>query len=373
MPEKRILLTDVDQGVWVEDFRLAADGELSLAGARDWSITKRALRGGLADGIDLIEINNGVLSFSVLPTRGMGLWRGECRGITLGWNSPVTQPVHPQFVNLTERGGLGWLQGFNEWLCRCGLAWNGPPGDDNGTPLTLHGKIANRPAHRVELMVSTDGAGTLSVRGLVDETSLFGPCLRLSSTVSTEAGSNRLRIVDRVTNLGGQPAEMQLLYHINQGRPLLEEGARVVAPVREIEPRDARAREDFDTWDRYLGPTGGYAEQVYFAVPAADERGRSVVLLQNAAGDAGLSVEFQPDQLPCFSLWKNTQTEADGYCTGLEPATNFPNHRSFERSAGRVVILPAGGSWEAELEIAVHASREDVRQVEERIAETNRR
>ena len=367
MTEKRILLTDVARGVWVEDFELSPDGGLALHGSPDWSIAKRALRGGMSDGVDLIEVNNGALSFSVLPTRGMGLWRGEYCGIALGWNSPVTQPVHPQFVNLTERGGLGWLHGFNEWVCRCGLSWNGPPGDDEGTPLTLHGRIANLPAHHVELTVSSEGAGTLTVRGIVDETSLFGPCLRLSSTVSTEAGSNRLRIVDRVTNVGGQPAEFELLYHINQGRPLLDEGARVVAPVKELAARDARAREGLDAWDTYVGPTAGYTEQVYFASLKTDGDGRARVLLRNAAGNAGLSVAFRPSQLPCFSLWKNTQAEADGYCTGLEPATNFPNHRSFERAEGRVLVLEPGEAWEGDLEIAVHASGEEVRRVEQEI------
>ena len=46
--------------------------------------------------------------------------------------------MHPAFVNLESRGQLGWLDGFNEWLCRCGLAFNGPPGaDEDGTPITL--------------------------------------------------------------------------------------------------------------------------------------------------------------------------------------------------------------------------------------------
>lgn len=367
MPEKRILLTDIAQEVWVDEFRLSAADGLSLSGSSDWSVAKRTLRGGLSDGVDLVEINNGALSVSVLPTRGMGLWRGEYRGIALGWSSPVAQPVHPKFVNLSERGGLGWLHGFSEWLCRCGLAWNGPPGDDDGTPLTLHGRIANRPAHRVEVSVSSEGPGSLSVMGEVDETSLFGPCLRLTSTVTTEAGSNWLRIHDRVTNLAGRTGELQLLYHLNQGEPLLNEGARVIAPVEELAPRDARAAEGIDSWDRYAGPTAGYTEQVYFARLAASDRGRTLVLLRNAVGDAGLSVRFRREQLPCFSVWKNTQSRADGYCTGLEPATNYPNLKPFERQHGRVVSLAPGGSWEAELEIAVHASADEVRQVEREI------
>jgi hypothetical protein len=43
--------------------------------------------------------------------------------------------------------------------------------------------------------------------------------------------------------------------------------------------------------------------------------------------------------LPCYTLWKNTTAEPDGYVTGLEPGTNFPNPRSFETQRGRVVKL----------------------------------
>jgi hypothetical protein len=48
--------------------------------------------------------------------------------VRLGWDSPVKEVVHPQFINLQSRGGLGWLEGFNEWMVRCGLEWAGHPG-----------------------------------------------------------------------------------------------------------------------------------------------------------------------------------------------------------------------------------------------------
>ena len=124
----------------------------------------------------------------------MGLWRGACRGNFLGWPSPVLGPVHPSLVNLTDRGGLGWLTGFDELLCRCGLSSNGPPGEDiviasNGqttrTPLTLHGKIANRPAHYVEVRIGLEPPHELTVIGHVEETGLFCPRLHLTSTCST--------------------------------------------------------------------------------------------------------------------------------------------------------------------------------------------
>src|SRR5262249_27815573 len=101
-------LTDVQGDVWLDSFA-ASNDSLRLDMPHEWSVHKRTLRGGLRDGIDLIEVHNGALCYSVVPTRGMGLWRGDYHGQRLGWLSPVLGPVHPRFVNLTDRGGLGWL------------------------------------------------------------------------------------------------------------------------------------------------------------------------------------------------------------------------------------------------------------------------
>jgi hypothetical protein len=335
------------------------------------------LQGGLSDGVDVIELNNGALSVSILPTRGMGLWKGSFRGIPLGWQSPVELPVNPAFVDLNDRGGLGWLAGFNEWLCRCGLAFNGPPGEDvlrnaageetGRSPVTLHGRIANLPAHRVEIEADSTGNGRLAVTGIVDETSMFGPCLRLSTRIETEAGSNHLRVVDTITNRGGQPAELELLYHINLGQPFLEAGAQIVAPALEVVPRDQRAIQGVGHWNTYSEPETGYAEQVYFLNLAAAANRETEVLLRNAKGDRGFGLGFSLDQLPQFTVWKNTAAVTDGYVTGLEPATNLPNFKSFEREQGRVNSLSPNQSHEARLEIAIYDSGDLVKHAEDRI------
>jgi hypothetical protein len=71
--------------------------------------------------------------------------------------------------------------------------------------------------------------------------------------------------------------------------------------------------------------------------------------------------------LPCFSLWKCTQADADGYVTGLEPGTNYPNFKAYERKQNRVISLAAGGKHRARVTIAVHASADAVREAEQRI------
>jgi len=380
MSEKIWVITDVAQGRWLPEFLWPQGPESGPSpdsnGQGNASVRRRTLRGGPSEGVDVIEIDNGRLSVSVLPSRGMGIWRGSFEGIPLGWASPVSMPVHPSLVNLTERGGLGWLSGFNELLCRCGLESNGPPGVDiipnnQGTPtqtaLTLHGRIANIPAHYVEVRIDSEEPGKIAVTGIVDETLLFGPRLRLRSTVETTVGSNQLTVIDEITNLRASPAEFQLLYHTNFGPPFLEQDARFVAPIIEVAPRDGEAVKGIDEFARFRAPTTGFVEQVYFFDLAADAQGETLALLRNAAGDKGVSLHFNKQQLPCFSLWKNEQAEADGYVTGLEPATNFPNLKTFERQQGRVVTLQPGETYQTRLELQVHHTAEAVKRIESQI------
>lgn len=385
MVDSRWVLTDVAKGVYAPEFLLSprmpdkfTDAAKWFPGNTDWSVSKRTLRGGLSEGVDVIDVDNGKLKFSLLPTRGMGLWQGSYSGLFLGWKSPVEMPVHPGFVDLSSRGGLGWLTGYNEWMSRCGLESNGAPGMDiipnnqgepTSTPLTLHGRISNTPAHFVEVAVTPGAGGKLSVTGIVDETMMFGPHFRLKSTTETVPGSNSLTLIDEVTNMRGVPGELELLYHTNFGGPFLDEGAKLIAPILEVAPRDARAVEDIATWDTYRGPTTGYVEQCYFLDLAARKSGETLVLLKSGHGDKGISLCFNKQQLPYFTQWKNTTAEADGYVTGLEPATNYPNLKTYERQQGRVVILKPGETYSTRLEIHIHNTAEQVAKVEEEVRE----
>src|SRR5262249_34517155 len=190
---KTWILTDAHGDVWLDSFA-ASNDTLRLPTPHDWSIRKRTLHGGLRDGIDLIEVHNGALAYTIVPTRGMGLHSGNYRGQHLGWRAPMHGPVHPGHVEVAGRGGLGWLAGFDEWLCRCGLGWNGPPGEDvyadragrqHRDHLTLHGRIANLPAHVVEVRINLDPPHELVVTGQVEEGMLFSTRLHLTATYTT--------------------------------------------------------------------------------------------------------------------------------------------------------------------------------------------
>ncbi len=299
--------------------------------------------GGAADQVEVVEVDTGAVRVMLLPTRGMSIWYLEAGGILFGWDSPVAGPVHPSLVPVFDPSGLGWLEGFDELVVRCGLESNGAPEHDNEGHLAypLHGRIANLPADSLSIEYD-EASGRLEVIGEVCESKLFFKNLRLRSRLRVHAGSPQVDLLDDVTNDLSGPATMQLLYHINVGTPLLGKGATLHAPIEELAPKDSLSASEIDEWNSYGGPESGYAERVYFARLRPNALNDTTAMLKSADGNSGFAVSFSVTGLPRFILWKNTGAASDGYVTGLEPATNFPNKRSFEAKQGRVVEIEAG-------------------------------
>ncbi len=240
----RIVLTDIEQNVHIETLHITSR-QITPDCPIAWSVDKYVLHGGRQEGVEIIDVNNGRLRFTVVSTRGMSIQQAIMDGLRLGWDSPVKGPVHPKFVNLSERQGLGWLYGFNEWMVRCGLEFFGAPGPDefidntgkkSSMDLTLHGKIGNIPASQVEVIIERRPPYRIRIRGRVEEACLHGPKLQLLAETSTLPGSNTLQISDTITNRSAVEQEFGILYHANYGPPLMEQGAKFVAPVRQITP-----------------------------------------------------------------------------------------------------------------------------------------
>ena len=97
---------------------------------------------------------------------------------------------------------------------------------------------------------------------------------------------------------------------------------------------------------RYLRRTRGRLRRAGLPVRSAGRRARPDPRpARQSAPPTGLSpCAFNRQELPCFTVWKNTGAMEDGYVTGLEPATNYPNFKGFERQQGRVPRAAAGRS-----------------------------
>ena len=365
---ERHVITSSTTNVRTDDFELE-HSDLPDIKSPPWSVRKTTLHGGKQEGCELITVDNGEIVIRIIPTRGMSILDVRRGDLRLGWDSPVKEVVHPKHVNLESRGGLGWLEGFNEWMVRCGLEFAGGPGKDefiNNTgdkaemDLTLHGKIGNIPASHVEVLIDREAPHRIRVRGVVHERSFYGPKIELATEISTVPGSDSLRIVDMVTNHGASDQEYQLLYHTNYGSPLLGAGAQLVAPIGAIAPMNGQAAKSIDDYAIYEGPTLGFVEQVYLIEPLADEKGNTLAVLRNRDADRAASIRWSTRELPYLTVWKNTAAAQDGYVTGLEPGSCFPFNRKVERRLGRVPKIAPGKTRRFALDFGLHSGREEV-------------
>ncbi len=379
-PYRQVMIS-ADRNMNVDTFLFGRDMIVSRYAAPEcptaWSVRKYRYYGGKQEQVYVVWIDNGKLQISVIATRGLGILSVLMDGKrVLGWDSPVKDMVHPSLINLNSRGGLGWLEGFNEWFCRCGMEWNGQPGTDRfinsrgeetTMELTLHGRIANLPAQEVFLIAEREPPYRLILRGIVHERMFNGPNLELTSELSIEPGARAFRISDVVTNRGGQRQEFQMLYRTNYGPPLLEDGARFLAPVEAVTPSNDHAAQDISRYDQLSGPKPGATEQVYHIQPLANRSGRTLVMMRNKAADTAASLRFDTHELPYLSLWKNLAAREDGYVTGIEPGTNYPNTRRVERKHGRVPSLSPGESHYMTLDFAIHVGTNEVEQIAQEI------
>jgi hypothetical protein len=337
-----------------------------------WSVTQKTLRGGKQEGVKLLTLDNGKLQISIIPDRGMGIFDVTSKGVRLGWDSPVKEIVHPSHINLDSRGGLGWLEGFNEWMVRCGLEFAGHPGtdefiDNTGNPstlnLTLHGKIQNIPASEYEIIIDPEPPHRIRIRGTVYEKFFYGPKLKLITEISTVAGSDTFQISDQLINEGAFAQEFQLIYHGNYGSSILEEGAQIYAPAKSVTPMNSHAAKGIDNWKSYQGPTPGFIEEVYLIEPQPDGEGNTIALLANADLTLGTSVQWNLSELPYLTIWKNTAAQEDGYVTGIEPATGYPFNRKVERKYGRVPMIQPGETRSFTLNFGIHHDQYSVQSV----------
>ena len=108
---KDYVLLDTDKAS--QDWRITSE-ELGLKVAKPFSVSVRNLHGGRQEGVCIVDIDNGAMKISVVPTRGMNVLEAVVGKIRLGWDSPVSEVVNPAFIELNGRGGVGCLEGFND-------------------------------------------------------------------------------------------------------------------------------------------------------------------------------------------------------------------------------------------------------------------
>jgi hypothetical protein len=291
------------------------------------------------------------LEFTVLLDRAMDISEARYKGMSLCWRSP-SGDVAPAFY---DARGLEWLWTFfGGLLTTCGLTQIGPPNVDGDEELGLHGRISTAPAERVCLREEwTNDHLTLEVSGLIREARLFGPGLEMRRTIRASGDGSGLEVRDAIVNAGARPAPLMLLYHINTGFPLLDDGTELVLPTMNVEPRDAEAEDGKEQYAEIHGPVTGYKEKVYFHTMRAGADGWVTCALINHRlnGGLGIRLRYRLDELPSLTQWKMLGDRE--YVLGIEPGNCSVIGRSAARAAGVLAELEVGQEVSAGFQLDV--------------------
>jgi len=343
---------------------LARVGDISqIAGVR-----QVVLNDGVERGVRAAEFKTGSgLDFTVLIDRGLDISSAAFNGQSLAWRSS-TGDVSPAYF---DEPALGWLRSFYGGLVvTCGLTYAGAPCVDQGKALGLHGRVSNTPAHSISSDAAwVRGSYLMWVKGKVRETTVFGENLELTRRISARLGESKIWIHDKVTNLGCQETEHMILYHINAGFPVIDDGSKLIAPVVDYKPRDADAEIEKELYASFPAPTKGFRERVYYLEMAEDAKGCVTAALVNPSFNNGQGfgfyVKYPKHELPKFSEWK--MANQGTYVVGLEPANCWVEGRAKERERGTLQFLKPGETRDYHLEIGVLSSKEEIKTLEESV------
>jgi len=327
-----------------EDLRKQIGDISQIAGTKMYE-----LREGKEKGVRMVDFWTGSgFYFSVSLDRGMDIPRAFYCGKSLCWHSPLGI-VHPHFF---EAKGYGWLRSFfGGLLTTCGLTYCGHPCRDQGEELGLHGRISHIPAEKVSIEEKWEEDNyLLSIEGLVREAVVFGENVTLRRKITTYLGESRLWIYDVVENEGFEETPHMILYHINGGFPVVQEGSKLISPTVKIQPRDKEAEEGKEQYNKFTAPVPGFKEKVYYHEMKADESGFVQCSLVNKEG-FGFYVKYKKSQLPYFIEWK--MMGEGTYTVGLEPANCLVETREKMRRKGTLPFLRSREKREYLLEIGV--------------------
>lgn len=302
---------------------------------------------GADAGARRIRVVNGDLDIEVLPDRGLDLGQVRVAGIPLAWMSPTG---FPPLVDAAD--GDGWMRAFGGGLLTtCGLLSYGAPSDDEGTRHPLHGRYSSLRAEVVRAEATHD---EVVVEGIVREAAVSGAHLELRRRIATRIGTRTLRVDDVVVNRGAREVEPMVLYHVNLGWPLVDEGTRLSSPSSSVEARDADAEAGLATWSVFPEPVAAYPEQVFLhELPAA----RPVTVEVSSADGLGVRIGFDTAALPALFQWRVAE-ERGHVVLGVEPAT-APTilGRADARARGLLRSLAPGESLALGVEITADPGR----------------
>lgn len=261
------------------------------------SIHRYTFTQGREKDLDVLDCNNGKIRFLLNVSKACDIMQLYHEGQNMSFVSKngFTKREIP-FLSRFE-GGM---------LYTCGLDSVG--GRDG---YELHGTLHNIPAEIIRAECNEKG---IVVEAIIRDTALFGKNLLLKRKICTAIESDNVTLEDTLINEGYKAEEYCILYHINIGYPMLDDGAKIIADVESYKPRTEWAKQNESTMYEMDAPVANQEETCYFL-----KLNKPEISLINEKIAKKFTISYSGDTLPHFVEWKSMSS--GDYALGLEPCT----------------------------------------------------
>ncbi|MDQ2683397.1 MAG: DUF4432 family protein, partial [Chloroflexota bacterium] len=142
----------------------------------------------------------------------------------------------------------------------------------------------------------------------------------------------------------------------------VDEGAEIVVPTREIQPRGDYPAEGYRTLDV---PEAAHHERVFEHDPIPEADGKVPVGIVNRARGIGAYEVFNLNQLPFHFVWR--MLGEGSYVVGIEPSTNRTGGRLDARERGELIVLKPGDKRVYDVELGALAGGDEIDAFEKRV------
>lgn len=275
------------------------------------SIRRYEMTEGKERGLRVLDCDNGKLRFLLNESKALDVMQLYHEGQNVSFVSKNGFTARENsFLNRFE-GGMVYTCGLDSVGGREGYE--------------LHGTFHNTAARVVRADCDESG---ITVEAEIEETALFGKNLLLRRRIFSAIGSQMLEITDTLLNRGFASQEYCLLYHVNVGYPMLDEGTRLADDAEKVVPRTPWAAENVASRTKMTAPVAGQEEMCYFLKMKEPK-----ISFTNEKIGKTLTLEWSGDTLPHFVQWKSMAS--GDYALGLEPCTT-----ELDEKFGFCVIKP---------------------------------
>ena len=176
--------------------------------------------------LHIVTIDNGRMSFTVLPERGIDIGDIYINGEKVSWETPEGELLHPDSVDLKEQGA--WDKGFVASGTTIGPEGFGTPDEIR----TVHGTGAYSTVDLCSFCVKEskeeiEVIGTVTIRGYEKN-----PVYQKEIRIVTKRNSTFLTRYERTINLTDDRQHIDDGFHIQPAGAFVSKGGRYVLPVK---------------------------------------------------------------------------------------------------------------------------------------------